>query len=522
MTGAVAESDQAELEVERTSSARATLVQAGLLGVFADATLRNAPGGLGWTLWVAALSLAAVNIARRRGLPLSREQVAWLGAAMACAAAFAWRDAEELRAANVLGTLVALAMFSMAAARLPAASVLAARLRDILTAGFYTVLDIVTGAPVLVARDADLLALPAVRGGASWTALRVLLLTTPLVLVFIVLLSRADPVFASMFRLPEIDAERLVQHLVVMGAFAWWSAGWIRGALLGVTRRAALPERLPVRLGLTEVTASLGAVIILFAIFVALQLRWLFGGADVVLATTGLTVAEYARRGFFELVAVAALVLPLILVTRAVVEDPEVERRHRRLSMALIVLLAAIMASALLRMQLYVAHFGLTTDRLYATALMLWIGLVSVALARTVLRGWSRPFAAMTVLSGFATLLALNMANPEGLVARVNLGRASTGRAIDYAYLARLSGDAVPAVARALSSAAPSLESCTAARSLRSRWPRDAQAPWNLGARRGRAALGLDLPATAEARLCAGIPESPPAGAPGPAGAPAR
>jgi uncharacterized protein DUF4153 len=506
MAAMIAEANKGTMTGERTRSARRILIEAALLGVLADGALRNAGDGLGWSLWVGVLALTAVNVARRRGLSVTREQTAWLGAAVACAAAFAWRDAEELRATNVLGTLVALALFSMSAAGLPAASILTARLRDVVAAGVYAVRDIIAGAPMLVARDAELHALPAVRGGASWTVLRAVLLTAPLVLVFAVLLSRADPVFASVFELPAIDAERVLSHVILAGAFAWWSAGWIRGALLGVAHRSVLPERIPVRLGLVEVTTSLGAVIALFTIFVALQLRWLFGGADIVLATTGLTLAEYARRGFFELVTVAALVLPLILGTRAAIEDVDVVRRHRQLSLTLIVLLAAIMASAVLRMKLYVTDFGLTTDRLYATAFMAWLGMVFGAMALTVLRGWTRPFAAMAVLSGFLTLFALNAINPDRLVARVNLGRSPGVRGVDYVYLARLSGDATPMVVKALNSAAPSAESCKAARFLRLRWMRQQDASWNLGARRGRESVMESLSPTEVLRLCEGVP----------------
>lgn len=504
MTAAAVEPGIDERPSDQTRNARAILLEAAVLGVLADGALRNAPEGLGWTLWVVGLALAALNMTRRRGLGVRAEQVAWLTVAVACAVLFSWRDAEELRAWNVLGTLVALAMFSMAAARSPATSILVARVRDVITAGLYTIRDIVAGAPLLVARDADLLTLPAVRGAASWTALRVVLLTAPVVLVFTLLLSRADPVFASVFRLPRINAEVLVEHVVVTGAFAWWSAGFIRGALLGVSKRTALPERLPVSLGITEITTTLGSVAVLFAVFVALQVRWLFGGADVVFATTGLTVAEYARRGFFELVAVVALVLPLILSTRALVEDERVVRRHRRLSLALLVLLVPIIVSAGLRMQLYVGYFGLTTDRLYATALMAWLALVSLAMVRTVFRGWSRPFSAMAMFSGFATLLTLNAANPEQLVARVNLGRSSATQAVDYAYLARLSGDAIPTVVSALQAAAPSTGACEAARSIRERWPRRVETRWNIGARRGRVASD-HLTSADELRLCAGV-----------------
>lgn len=503
MTAGIAGVSSTEVTRAPLHGARYVLLLAVLLGVTADTVLRLAPGGLGWLLWILALAGAALHTAHRMERPLARESLAWLGTAVACAAAFAWRDAEQLRVANIFGTLVAIALFAMTTVGLPAPSIGAARVRDVLAGGAFAVLDLVAGAPVLVTREAKLHTLPAVRGGASWSALRALVLTAPIVLVFVVLLSRADPVFASLFALPELDPERIITHVLVTGAFAWWSAGWMRGALLGASWRAAPPAHFPIRLGMAEVSTSLGAVVVLFAIFVALQLRWLFGGAEVVLATTGLTVAEYARRGFFELVAVTLLVLPLILTTHALAADDAVARRHRHLAFALVTLLAAIIASALLRLRLYMAHFGLTTDRLYATVLVAWLGVVLVALALTVLRGRSRPFAAATVLSGFATLLALNAMNPELVVARVNLGRTPGPTGIDYAYLARLSGDAAPIVVRALVAEPPSPVACKAAQSMRERWLRNDDASSNLGAHQGRAAV-LDRLTDAEVqRLCA-------------------
>ena len=67
---------------------------------------------------------------------------------------------------------------------------------------------------------------------------------------------------------------------------------------------------------MVEISTALTAVNVLFGLFVGMQVRWLFGGASVVNETTGLSVAAYARSGFFELVTVSALVLPLLLGTR--------------------------------------------------------------------------------------------------------------------------------------------------------------------------------------------------------------
>ncbi|MBK7831719.1 MAG: hypothetical protein IPJ56_05045 [Gemmatimonadetes bacterium] len=101
---------------ERARTPRRILVEGASLGILADVALRGAPGGLGWTIWVLALAVAAVSVARYDGLVANREQRGWLALAVACAIAFSWRDAEELRVANVLGTLVSLSMFAMSAA----------------------------------------------------------------------------------------------------------------------------------------------------------------------------------------------------------------------------------------------------------------------------------------------------------------------------------------------------------------------------------------------------------------------
>ncbi|MEX2154060.1 MAG: DUF4173 domain-containing protein [Gemmatimonadaceae bacterium] len=505
MATLVVERDEADVRDRNTRTARQILLQAALLGLLADNVFRNAAEGLGWTVWIGGLVVATVLVVQDRRGRFSREQLAWLTVVVACAAAVAWRDAELLLVANVVATLAALALFAMSHAGLPASSILSARVRDALAACVYAARDALSGAFPLLFREAELGSAIQASAAARRPALRAVLLTAPLVILFTALLSRADPVFGALFRLPSVNIEEIASHVLLGGIFAWLSAGWMRGSLLPTTR-ATLPEHVPWRLGIVDITTSLGALAGLFAVFVGMQLRWLFGGAEVVEATTGLTLAEYARRGFFELVLVAALVFPLILGTRAAITDDVTIRRHRRLSLALLVLLGAIMASAVVRMRLYVMQFGLSTDRLFALVFMTWLVLVFGALALTVLRGWSRPFAAMTVLSGFATLFALNAFNPEAIVARVNLGRSAAPRAVDYAYLSRLSGDAMPAVAPALAAAEPSTASCASARTLRKRWLSTDGTRSNLGSWRGREAVRTHLTPSRVRRLCAAMP----------------
>jgi hypothetical protein len=186
------------------------------------------------------------------------------------------------------------------------------------------------------------------------------------------------------------------------------------------------------------------------------------------------------------------LVIPVLVGTRAALKPGrELARRHTMLSIPVVVLLGAIIISAMLRLKMYVHFYGLTTDRLYPLVFMVWLAIVVLWLSLTVLRDWGQPFIAGALLSGLATLLALNIADPDAIVARVNIARASRVSTqalpgLDLEHLATLRGEAVELATRALledvkssagftpSGATGPLQlnegRCTAARLLLKRW----------------------------------------------------
>jgi hypothetical protein len=192
--------------------------------------------------------------------------------------------------------------------------------------------------------------------------------------------------------------------------------------------------------------------VLLFAAFVGVQLRYFLGGDALVQVTAGMSYAEYARRGFFELVTVSALVLPVLLAANALLrrDTPRADRVYRVLAGTLIALLAVIMYSALARMRLYQAAYGFSTDRLYATVFMAWLVVVFGWFCATVLRGRERGFLAGVLVSGWGFLAALNVADPAGVVARANIARAERGHELDVGYAAGLGADAAPALTRYL------------------------------------------------------------------------
>jgi hypothetical protein len=168
--------------------------------------------------------------------------------------------------------------------------------------------------------------------------------------------------------------------------------------------------------------------------------------------TRGLTYAGYARRGFFELVTVAMLVLPRLLLGRWLL--PKKLRAEERifglLAGSMVAMLFVIMASAVQRMLLYQSIYGLTELRLYTTAFMGWLALVFLWFLATVLRGQRERFACGALVAGLGVIAALVAMNPDALIVRTNVAHVRAGRALDDGYLAALSADAVPALVRAL------------------------------------------------------------------------
>lgn len=481
-----------------------------LLGILADPLLRNGPWGLGLLVWMVVFATIAVALVRQSGRVLSRESYIWLAVAVLLAAGLSWRDAEMLQFFDVLAMLTALALLAMSIDGIPVPGLALARVRDLVRAAFGTGLEVATGAVPLLLRDAELHSAVGPSGdGRARRIGRALAITAPILLVFTLLLTRADPVFGSFFTFPDVDLEVVFSHVVVAGFFAWVVAGWLRRSLLARPGAAGTPvPPFPLTLGATDLTLALGALNVLFAAFVVVQIGWLFGGEALVVRTTGLSYADYARRGFFELMCVAGLLLPVLLGAQALIpaSDSRTLRLHRRLAVPLVVLLGAMMLSAGARMRLYVHYYGISADRLYATVFMTFLAIVFVWLALTVLRSRPRTFAAGVVVSGFVVLFTLNLLNPDALVARANLARGDTGRTgaagADLRYVASLGGDAIPLLVSALTTprapvdTAAAADRCAAAGILLDRWTGESRArmvrnwaQWNIARRRATRAV---------------------------------
>ena len=487
-----------------------TLAAGLALGVAGDVLLREGPTGIGFTLFVLATLVALAALQRVRRAPWSLGACLLLVPTLFFAATYLLRSSEPLALFNFLALAVAMAALATALLRgeewEPVAS-----LASYIRGGRRVALSAAGGAGRLLREGEGLRDRPAAgRLGHARAVVRGVVIAVPLLLVFGSLLTSADPVFARLVHDAfDLDFESIAQHLVLTACVGWVSAGYLRSALFWTPATVARTAEPRATIGAVEVGLALGALDVLFLGFVLVQLRYLFGGAAHVATTAGVSYAEYARSGFFELVWVTVLVLPLLLVADAVLRPGSraAQLTFRVLAAALLLLLGVVMLSAMQRMWLYQRAYGLTDTRLYASAAMAWLALVFAWFAATVLRGWRAPFAFGGIVSAWLVLAALDVMNPEALIARTNLRRLERGERFDVNYVTQLGADATPQLIDAVAMV-PEGDRCALVKDLlqRGHAEHDWRA-WNLARARARGALARHM-SELEARRC---PEPPPA-----------
>ena len=209
-------------------------------------------------------------------------------------------------------------------------------------------------------------------------------------------------------------------------------------------------------LGVIETSVVLGLMNLLFLSFVIMQVPYLFGGMDLVQNTPDFKLAEYARRGFGELVAVTVLVLPILLASHWLLrkENPLNEKIYRVLAGVQIALLFVIMASAMQRLFLLTGNlgYGLTTVRFYPMVVMIWFAIVFIWFGLTVLRGARQYFAWGALWSALFVLIGVHVINPDEFIVRTNIRLMKNGREFDAVYNSDLSADAIPTLLESMGS----------------------------------------------------------------------
>src|SRR5437867_4825616 len=419
-------------------------------GVVGDSLLRAMPWGLNVALGTTALVGAGAWLIRRHHVKHGPD-AAWLAiTALLLGLAFLRRDAATLAAFDAIALVGALAL---AAASLQGELISKWYPFDLIRGVVTASASSIFGGFLLLFSDIQWHELP--QDDRLRNVRRTLLgvaLAVPVLIVFAALFASADPVFNNVLtNLFAFDLTSVVTHTFFIGFWALLVAGYFRWSFLGRPFFGLTPALKPVQ-SVVPLATALGLLNALFLLFVVVQLRYFFGGAALVEETSGLTYAEYARRGFFELMTASGLMLPILLGADELVRKgaaPQI-RVVRQLSGLLLPFVAVIMVSALQRMRLDLAAFGLSTQRLYATAFMILLIGVFAWFAWTVLRGRRQRFVFGALMQGLAVLAGLHLLNPDAFILKTNLNRPAAEPPLDAKYAPTLGGDAVPPLLTAL------------------------------------------------------------------------
>ncbi len=176
-------------------------------------------------------------------------------------------------------------------------------------------------------------------------------------------------------------------------------------------------------------SAFLGTVSVLYLVYLFSQLAYFFSAFRGLLPKD-FTYADYARRGFFELCAVAAINLALLLLTLALArrrEDGKLPLPARILTTFICAFTVLLIASAEAKMALYVRYYGMTRMRLMVALFILLLALAFLLLlARLFMRsfGYLKPLLAAACL----LLLAMSFADIDRTVLKYNLWAYRTDR----------------------------------------------------------------------------------------------
>jgi hypothetical protein len=282
-----------------------------------------------------------------------------------------------------------------------------------------------------------------------------LAITIPVIFVLSALLSSADPVFSkyvSIILSLNVSDETIVRIIeitaitsLLIGAYSYFlNAARVESAETSAPKRAWF--------GQVEASILLGSVSALFLVFIILQITYLFGGQNNISAQ-GFTYAEYARRGFFELIAVAVISFLIVWLTERFIATAEGghARLFKILSGVLIAEVMVIIASAFTRLWLYEEAYGFTELRLYSHIFVVLLACLFVLLLYKIIRNGSESaFLFRSFIVGLSFLAVINIMNPDALIAGLNVNRYHNSGKIDVGYLNTLSDDATPTLVGAL------------------------------------------------------------------------
>lgn len=187
---------------------------------------------------------------------------------------------------------------------------------------------------------------------------------------------------------------------------------------------------------------------IAYLLFTIVQFSYLYGGGGL---PEGFSYAEYARKGFFELILVTVINLIILLLSINLTKKSslKIDRILKTSNSLLIAFTFNMLVSANYKMYLYEKAYGFTRLRIYVRSFMLLIGIILII---TLIGIWIRrtPVLKYALIATLVVYVGLNFINVDRIIARENIERYMETNKLDIHYLSTLSYDAAPEIQRLL------------------------------------------------------------------------
>lgn len=272
--------------------------------------------------------------------------------------------------------------------------------------------------------------------------IRGLVIAIPLFIILLLLLTHADPVFNKLVG----DLFENIWRRIFFSALIF--IGLISFGLSKFKDEYVQAEESLVRHDKTyELFIIVSSLVSLFAVFLVVQVRYFFSGIGErelqQLGIASLTYSEYVRKGFFELLAAAAVAgLTITYIMRYIHKLKDNHKFWMQIiSSSLIAEIGFVILSAAQRINLYQAVHGLTRARILGFIFLVWLGIMLVILLINILKNVRRELLFNLILfSSLIILLIANIIDVDGLIA--SKYRPSVNGEVDYYYLLNISPDA--------------------------------------------------------------------------------
>ena len=273
----------------------------------------------------------------------------------------------------------------------------------------------------------------------SKSKIKSFLIVLPIVLLVFLLLKSADMVFDQMFFkslkiFDYIKFDNIIGRIIRMIIFFTYF-GCVINYISFAYKKDDNKETIPTNIDTYTIKLLLTILNIVYIVFDIIQVRSLLFHH----LPEGITYAEYARSGFFQLVFISILNLIIILLSKRTKKSKYINI----MSLLMILLTSVIIASSAIRMFMYEQAYGYTVLRLLVYVLLFTEALMLIPTVAYIINPKIKIMKQYIII---VTIIysVINLISVDKIIAINNISRYYRNNKIDIDYLENYNTDNIP------------------------------------------------------------------------------